>query len=51
MAEIGFIWYYEDVATTRPVHGRFYTGRKAHVSIRFQISMYGCNNVAMDEVW
>ncbi|GAB2280795.1 hypothetical protein Dimus_015419 [Dionaea muscipula] len=26
-----FILYYEDVATRRPVHWRFYTGREAHV--------------------
>ncbi|KAJ6812154.1 uncharacterized protein M6B38_150165 [Iris pallida] len=29
--KVDFIWYYEDVATRRPVHWRFYTGRSAHV--------------------
>ncbi|XP_065851738.1 uncharacterized protein At4g14100-like [Euphorbia lathyris] len=29
--KVDFIWYYEDVATRRPVHWVFYTGREAHV--------------------
>ncbi|KZV44067.1 hypothetical protein F511_10738 [Dorcoceras hygrometricum] len=29
--KIDFIWYYEDVVTTRPVHWVFYTGRSIHV--------------------
>lgn len=29
--KVDFIWYYEDVATKRPVHWVFYTGREAHV--------------------
>ncbi|PKI42818.1 hypothetical protein CRG98_036797 [Punica granatum] len=29
--EVDFIWYYEDVATKRPVQWVFYTGREAHV--------------------
>ncbi|PKA56872.1 Uncharacterized protein AXF42_Ash002175 [Apostasia shenzhenica] len=29
--KLGFIWYYEDVSTRRPVHWVFYTGRSVHV--------------------
>ncbi|KAF7810147.1 glycosyl transferase [Senna tora] len=29
--KVDFIWYSEDVATKRPVHWVFYTGREAHV--------------------
>lgn len=29
--KVDFIWYYEDVATKRPVRWVFYTGRAAHV--------------------
>lgn len=29
--KLDFIWYYEDVATKRPVHWIFYTGRSIHV--------------------
>ncbi|KAK4791673.1 hypothetical protein SAY86_032086 [Trapa natans] len=31
--KVDFIWYYEDVATKRPVKWIFYTGREAHVLI------------------
>ncbi|KAL7099535.1 hypothetical protein ACP275_09G090000 [Erythranthe tilingii] len=29
--KVDFIWYYEDVATKRPVYWAFYTGQTAHV--------------------
>ncbi|KAL9662970.1 hypothetical protein QQ045_027806 [Rhodiola kirilowii] len=29
--QVGFIWYYEDVVSKRPVYWRFYTGRSAQV--------------------
>ncbi|VVB01230.1 unnamed protein product [Arabis nemorensis] len=43
--KVDFIWYYEDVATKRPVQWIFYTGREAHVMT------YEVGAVLEDEKW